>query len=182
MIFKLLARIMSIIQSFFLRLIYLRSAKFNPLNFSLNGTLIIINGHFFCGKKMTARKGTIINVNGGVLNIGDDVFLNHYCSINCRDSIVIGDGTIIGEGVKFYDHDHSFHIDGSVARNSYNTKSISIGKNVWIGSGSIILKGVNIGDNSVIAAGSIITKSVPGNITVLQKRDSIFFVRENEML
>mgnify|MGYP003283484056 CR=1 FL=1 len=40
---------------------------------------------------------------------------------------------------------------------------ISIGENVWIGGGAIILKGVTIGNNSVIAAGSIVTRNVPAN-------------------
>jgi maltose O-acetyltransferase len=40
-------------------------------------------------------------------------------------------------------------------------KTVTIGRNVWVGSGCIILPGVTIGDNSVIAAGSVVTKDVP---------------------
>ena len=41
---------------------------------------------------------------------------------------------------------------------------ITIGKNVWIGAGVIVLPGVNIGDNSVIGAGSVVTKDIPENV------------------
>ena len=43
-------------------------------------------------------------------------------------------------------------------------KPISIGSNVWIGGGSIILPGVEIGDNTVIGAGSLVSKSIPTNV------------------
>ena len=42
-------------------------------------------------------------------------------------------------------------------------KRVNIGKNVWIGSGSIILPGVTIGDNSIIGAGSVVTKNIAEN-------------------
>lgn len=41
------------------------------------------------------------------------------------------------------------------------SKRISIGNDVWIGTDSIILDGVNIDDGAVIAAGSVVTKDVP---------------------
>lgn len=41
---------------------------------------------------------------------------------------------------------------------------ITIGNNVWIGAGTIVLGGVSIGDNTVIGAGSVVTKSIPSNV------------------
>ena len=49
-------------------------------------------------------------------------------------------------------------------RRGMSPKSIKIGKNVWIGSGSIVLGGVTIGDNAVIGAGSVVTKDIPENM------------------
>lgn len=40
---------------------------------------------------------------------------------------------------------------------------VTIGDNVWIGSGTIIMPGVTIGSNSVIGAGSIVTKDIPAD-------------------
>ncbi len=45
-------------------------------------------------------------------------------------------------------------------------KPIHIGKNVWIGSGAIVLPGVTIGDNSIVGAGSVVTKNVEPNSVV----------------
>ena len=37
----------------------------------------------------------------------------------------------------------------------------SIGNDVWIGYGAMILEGVIIGDGAVVAAGAVVTKNVP---------------------
>jgi len=42
----------------------------------------------------------------------------------------------------------------------------TIGNNVWISSGSVILFGVQIGDNAIISAGSVVTKDVPAGAFV----------------
>ena len=44
---------------------------------------------------------------------------------------------------------------------SFEMEHISIGNDVWIGSGTIILRGVRIGDGAVIGAGSVVTHDVP---------------------
>eukprot|EP00009_Paramoeba_aestuarina_P017733 CAMPEP_0201539554 /NCGR_PEP_ID=MMETSP0161_2-20130828/70467_1 /ASSEMBLY_ACC=CAM_ASM_000251 /TAXON_ID=180227 /ORGANISM="Neoparamoeba aestuarina, Strain SoJaBio B1-5/56/2" /LENGTH=62 /DNA_ID=CAMNT_0047946961 /DNA_START=592 /DNA_END=780 /DNA_ORIENTATION=+ len=45
-------------------------------------------------------------------------------------------------------------------------KRITIGDDVWIGGGSIVLPGVTIGDRVVIAAGSVVSKDVPSDVVV----------------
>lgn len=46
-------------------------------------------------------------------------------------------------------------------------KPITIGDNVWLGGGAIVLAGVTIGDNSVIGAGAVVTKDVPANVVAV---------------
>lgn len=52
------------------------------------------------------------------------------------------------------ERDHAFFRARRAAR-------CSIGNDVWIGHGVIVLPGLEIGDGAVIAAGSIVTRSVP---------------------
>jgi acetyltransferase-like isoleucine patch superfamily enzyme len=39
-------------------------------------------------------------------------------------------------------------------------------KNVFIGSGAIVLRNVTIGENSIVAAGAVVIKDVPANVIV----------------
>ena len=65
------------------------------------------------GTKVTYRKGfSLIIGNKGEVKIGDKVFFNNYCSLNALESITIGKGTIFGENVKVYDHNHNIISNG----------------------------------------------------------------------
>ena len=44
---------------------------------------------------------------------------------------------------------------------------ITIGDNVWIGGGAIVLAGVSIGDNSIVGAGAVVTRDVPANVVAV---------------
>ncbi|MGL4787599.1 MAG: DapH/DapD/GlmU-related protein, partial [Cetobacterium sp.] len=53
--------------------------------------------------------------------------------------------------------------DGTFEFCKTQTAPVTIGDNVWIGGGVIILPGVTIGNNVVIGAGSVVTKDIPSN-------------------
>lgn len=110
------------------------------------------------------------------LRIGQGVFFNNYCSVNCLEKIEIGDDTIFGEGVKLYDHNHLIEKGEFffVEKEKYTKSPIIIGRNCWIGSNVVILKGVTIGDNSIIGAGCVVHKSVPPNTIVKNNQNLIF--------
>lgn len=120
------------------------------------------------GEKFSVRSGVIFNVSvNGVLDIGKNVFINSGTKINVRKHVSIGDDCMIGQNVLIYDHDHDYRSDN--IREKFVTGPISIGKNVWIGSGVIILKGVSIGDNSIIAAGTVVINDVPANVVYFRE-------------
>lgn len=124
--------------------------------FRRNDRAQIILGAGFC-----ARNFVTFNVSG-TLRCGDRVFVNSYTSFNVRDRLDIGSGTLIGEGVRIYDHDHRFRdAAGPVSASGFIDTPIRIGDNVWIGSNATILRGVAIGDGAVIAAGAVVSKDVP---------------------
>lgn len=45
---------------------------------------------------------------------------------------------------------------------------VTIGNNVFIGYGSIILPGVTIGSNVIVGAGTVVSKDIPDNVVVVQ--------------
>lgn len=100
------------------------------------------------------------------IHIGDGAFLNFNCVILDVASVHIGAGTQIGPAVQIYTADHPR--DAVARRKGLEFgRPISIGENVWIGGGAIILPGVSIGDDALIGAGSVVTRDVPAGATVM---------------
>lgn len=67
------------------------------------------------GKNVTWRRGfSIMKTKEAVIKIGDNCFFNNDCSIGANLLVEIGEGTLFGEGVKIYDHNHRFRDDISI--------------------------------------------------------------------
>lgn len=133
----------------------------------------IIYPHKIVGaKSIRIRKRFNLRIdNQGELKLGDRVFFNNDVSVNVLESITFGNDVLVGENVKFYDHNHIFGGDSKVVeKHQFKTAPIKIGNNVWIGSNVIILKGVTIGDRSIISAGSIVSKNVSEDVIYKEKR------------
>ena len=133
-----------------------------------NNTQVIIKGKnaeiIFGKTNYFYRLGNLEVFDNGKIVFGNNVSINKGFSIVSRESIVFGNNIMIGPNVMIYDHDHSFNNKKYVFKNQgYNTSSIAIGDNVWIGANVFISKGVKIGNNVVVAANSAITKDVPKN-------------------
>ena len=104
------------------------------------------------------------------LVIGDGTFLGHLCDLRIARSIVIGRHCLIAAGVVIADYDG--HPLEAAARRSGATspqeavRPVTIGNDVWIGHGAMILKGVTVGDRAVIGAQAVVTRDVPPDTVV----------------
>ena len=105
---------------------------------------------------------------GAELRLGDGVSINTGGHLVACKSIVIGEGTAIGEYVSIRDQNHRFYnTDSPVAGQGYSVSPIKIGRNVWIGRGCLIGSGVEIGDGSVIGANSVVLKDIPPGVVAV---------------
>ncbi len=134
---------------------------------------IIYKGAFSFSLSSTFRKHFSVAIDKpGKIIVGEHCFFNNNCSLNCSEKITIGEGTIFGESVKIYDHNHIYcNPTIPLKEQGYTTSPISIGKHCWIGSNVIILKGVTIGDNCVVGAGCVIYKDIPANTVVYNNQN-----------
>lgn len=121
--------------------------------------------NFVVGDNVICRNFENFHVSSGKVILHDGVFINNSCSFNCMERIEIGSGTMMGEGVRFYDHDHIYTAE-KIEKWQWTTAPIRVGRDCWIGSNVTILKGVTIGDNTIIGAGCLIRNDIPSNSVV----------------
>lgn len=98
--------------------------------------------------------------------LGEGVFLNTGCVILDTAAVRIGKGTMLGPTVQIYCPQH--HKDPAKRRAGLEiARPVTIGDNVWIGGGAIILGGITIGDNAIVGAGAVVTRDVAAGSTVV---------------
>ncbi|EPE07929.1 maltose o-acetyltransferase [Ophiostoma piceae UAMH 11346] len=83
------------------------------------------------------------------VKIGASTFINYGCSIL---DTPVADVTI-GEN----------SADGTAQPLTSYGVAVTVGNNVWVGAGAIILGGVTVGDRCVIGAGSVVTRDIPAD-------------------
>jgi acetyltransferase-like isoleucine patch superfamily enzyme len=99
-----------------------------------------------------------------LIEIGDNVFMGLNTVINTNVPIIINNNVMFGRGVVIMGGDHNIGVVGKSMRfvkTGGKNSSITIEKDVWVGSNVLILKGVIIGEGAVIGAGSVVVKSIP---------------------
>ena len=96
--------------------------------------------------------------------IGSDVSINAFVHIWGHGGVEIGNGSLIASHCSLTSLTHNPSV--VPYKDEVVSKKIVIGKNVWIGSHSVIMPGITIGDNAIIGAGSIVTKDIPNNYIV----------------
>lgn len=112
------------------------------------------------------------------VDYGNNIYFGNNCEVNMNctflddNKIIIGDNVLIAPNVQIYTAFHPLNAidrfgeikeDGTFEFCKTQTALVTIGDNVWIGGGVIILPGVTIGNNVVIGAGSVVTKDIPSN-------------------
>jgi maltose O-acetyltransferase len=100
------------------------------------------------------------------ISLGRGAFLNYNCIILDVEPVIIGPGTAIGPAVQILASDHPRNPELRRQQVRFG-RPISIGANVWVGGGAIILPGITIEDDAIVGAGSIVTRDVAAGATVV---------------
>ncbi|HUT26450.1 MAG TPA: serine O-acetyltransferase [Methanomassiliicoccales archaeon] len=88
--------------------------------------------------------------------IGKGFFIDHAVGVVIGETTIIGDNVSMFQGVTL----------GGVST-SKGKRHPTIGDNVTIGAGAVVLGNIMIGENVKIGAGSVVIKDVPHNSTVV---------------
>jgi maltose O-acetyltransferase len=99
---------------------------------------------------------------GSNIELGERVFFNFNCVVLDVCPVKIGDYSMFGPAVQIYTPMHP--MDPVLRRAQEYGKPVTIGADVWVGGGAIILPGVTIGSRTVIGAGSVVTRDIPDSV------------------
>jgi maltose O-acetyltransferase len=103
---------------------------------------------------------------GSLISVGARTFANYGLVALDVAAITIGDDVQIGPHVQLLTPTHP--VAAGPRRDKWEAAlPITIGDNVWLGGGAIVLPGVTIGANSVVGAGAVVTKDVPPDVVVV---------------
>ncbi|MGW1141756.1 sugar O-acetyltransferase [Streptomyces zhihengii] len=103
---------------------------------------------------------------GSRISVGEGTFVNFNLTALDVARITIGKDCQIGPNVQLLTPTHPLE-PGPRRDKLEAARPITIGDNVWLGGGAIVLPGVTIGDNSVIGAGAVVTRDVPANVVAV---------------
>lgn len=99
---------------------------------------------------------------GTNIHLGTRVYFNFNCVVLDVCRVDIGDYTLFGPAVQLYTAVHP--LDAAERREWEAGRPISIGADVWLGGGAIVLPGVTIGSRTVVGAGSVVTRDLPDDV------------------
>jgi maltose O-acetyltransferase len=103
---------------------------------------------------------------GKQIHVGERTFANFGLVALDVATITIGDDVQIGPHVQLLTPTHP--LEPGPRRDKWEAaQPITIGDNVWLGGGVIVLPGVTIGENTVVGAGAVVTKDLPANVVAV---------------
>lgn len=108
----------------------------------------------FVGERTILEDLNVWNAQQGDIIVGKRCWFGLYNIV--MGPVEIGDKVSTGQNVMILGPRHPV-----LTREETHKQRTTIGNNVWISSGSIILFGVTIGDDAIVSAGAVVTKDVP---------------------
>ncbi len=103
---------------------------------------------------------------GTNIRIGARCFANFGLVALDVAAITIGDDVQMGPNVQLLTPTHP--LDPRLRRDKWEAaEPITIGDNVWLGGGVIVLPGVSIADHTVVGAGSVVTRDLPAGVVAV---------------
>ena len=120
-----------------------------PQNISLGDGMVIKSGARICACNDKA-----------IVSIGARTTFGYHTFLFASERIEIGADCLVAPFVYLVDSDHNIERSQNINLQPNQSSPISVGNDVWIGTGAKILKGVTIGDGAVVAAGALVKDDV----------------------
>ncbi len=119
-----------------------------------NNSNLVVNGDF------SVHPSAKLELMGNSKLIIGSGFMQSGAQISCAENITIGNDVIISANC-FITDSATCPVTDKKDKQPNKNAPVTIGNQVWIGRGAMILKGVTIGNGAIIAPGTIVTRDIP---------------------
>ncbi len=127
------------------------------------GRQVEMSGNIVLGESCVVGSFTILSTApSGRLEVGVDTYINRYTVVGATEAVSHGSHCIFAAFVSNTDATHGIN-DLSIATKhaASSAKPVTIGNNVWLGSGVMVMMGSHIGDDAVVGARSLVRGDLP---------------------
>ncbi len=161
----------------------IRKLYLSPFGYIISGVLHIIawfhkpfmSYGYFNRPTRTFQKYTRVSSSAKLIHkrgidLGNHVWIGHYCLLDGTGSVSIGEGVQISSHTAIYSHSSQDAIRmlgkdfikvPAIQRPGYKLKPVKIGAYTFVGTSSVILPGTTIGKGCLIGAGSLLRGNIP---------------------
>lgn len=120
--------------------------------------------------KITESGLELINAIHPTVWIDPDVTIGKGCYLG--QGVIVVTGTKIGNCVNIHtgatiDHDNIIHDGANLGPGVHTAGRVKIGRDAFLGAGSIVIPDASVGDYSVIGAGGVVINNVPARVTAV---------------
>jgi len=117
---------------------------------------ITVGSHVFLGR------GTILSCKNGDIVLGDHVNMGFHCEIFSGSAVTVGEYGLFAAQSYLVGGGHALDAEGvPVIEQERRSRGITLGANVWLGTGAKVLDGVTIGRDVVIGANAVVNEDLP---------------------
>jgi len=157
------------------RRLYAHASLSADLAFLLPTSVVVLGRPFVCGSgAIRFGEDTLLypslhleTQDPATISLGNGVVLSRGVHLVAMAGITIGSGTMIGEYASIRDSNHQRAPGVPMRLAGHRGKPITIGNEVWIGRGAVVLSGVTIGDGATVGANAVVTRNVPAGAVVV---------------
>jgi acetyltransferase-like isoleucine patch superfamily enzyme len=147
------------------------------------GNDVAIDGDVFIGERVTIESGALLvgtiiigsdtqigrqtyigTGPSGRVVVGESVLINNFSSLGAFSELKIGDRCIFAAYLQATDATHGVDQSEDIKDAPIDSRPVSIGEGVWLGSHVVVLMGANIGAGAAIGAHSLVNCPIPDNV------------------
>jgi acetyltransferase-like isoleucine patch superfamily enzyme len=119
---------------------------------------------FRFGRRVALLGNAYLNATGehGRIEIGSSTHVDQFCVLYGQGGLSIGERCAIASGVIVYSQTNQYQAEPTrdIIDQPVRYAPVTIGHDVWIGAGAILLPGVRVGDHAVVGAGAVVRDNV----------------------